>query len=213
MKLIYGHAKIQPNNKGRIYQLLIVIIALLILNLNVSHAQSIKEKKVGVEGVGLEFIGSVAGIFAIGIPAGYIISSATPPVSDGFGKVVLVVSGACLAGEIVGAPTGTILIGKAIRHKGSILGAYGGSLFGVALGIASIYVGDKIGLTLNGLTIPTLMSLPPLCSVLGYNLCGSKNSSSSMFLNYAPQCAITLRPLENNKRIIPEIGMKLTVKF
>lgn len=209
---------------------LAVIIALLILHLNISHAQIIKEKRAGVKEIGLEFFGATVGEACgclVGISAAYgalvLVDRVVGPEAFDLGEGLMsLYLGGYLTGGIVGAPLGTTLTGKIIHSKGSVLGACLGGIVGFTVASTIFY---KLGYAPQEsrfykifgeprVFFSTVFLLPPILSVTGYNLFPSKKSSSaSMLLKYTPQCAITCKPLEYNKRIIPEIGMKLTLKF
>ena len=202
--------KMQNTSKLFVYTLIIVIFFL-----NNCYAETDAEMKEHA----LEYLGATIGQLVTTIGGTFISGSIMAAIYGnnisgefpGMSGYALL-CGIC-AGTLIGAPTGVIMTGKIMHQNGSVWGAYAGGLFGTMLVLGTMYVNGK-SVSLNGVTIPSILILPPICSIWGYNLLGSENSSSSsMFLKYAPQCAVTLRPLENNKRIIPEIGMKLTVKF
>ena len=194
---------------------LVVIILIAVICLNNCYART----NVGVKEIGLEFLGATAGEFAIGIPTCLLIAYSVQWGSNvhGGGAVVSCLSG-CFVGGIIGAPLGTKLIGKTMYQKGSGLGAYAGGIVGTGLGLLSVYLYNNATSDVQQNSWPAVITtsllLPPILSVTGYNLFPSKNSSaSSMFEKYVPQCAVTLRPIEHNNKITPEIGLKLSLSF
>ena len=167
----------------------------------------------------LEFLGATIGEFGIGITGSYIsyrilrLPYAENISSDLSWDLFLesLVWGLG-TGAIIGTPLGTVLTGKIVHDKGSVLGAYVGGVVGTGLGMLTlICFGDKIS---EQITIPTFLLLPPTCSVIGYNLFPHKSDSQSYLSpkNF-PELALTVLPQKYGNKISPKIGAKVTVRF
>lgn len=190
----------------------VIIIGLLILNLSSIRAQEWHEN----DKYGWEFLGAIAGDVLIAIPSAVVVTYVTygslNEVVHDIGPGIVFLGTAYIAGSSIGAPLGTLHTGKIVHDKGSVLGAYVGGVVGTGLGMLTlICFGDKIS---EQITIPTFLLLPPICSVIGYNLFPHKSDSQSyLFPKNFPELAFTVLPEKQDNKISPKIGAKVTVRF
>jgi hypothetical protein len=214
--------------KNRIYAGAIIFVLVLNLPMQNIYSQDLRkdniliEKEPGIKEYGLEFLGASIGQCVIGIP---ITIAGVIGLAYGFGDLgdggaaaaVLGVGGGHVVGSTVGAPLGTMLTGKIMYQKGSRLGAWMGGLLGTGLGLSTIWMYDEA--THNqqqndwGIILLTSLVLPPLCSVGGYNLLGSKSTSQSFYDKNNPQFTFALKPEKYRNKISPKFGMNIICGF
>jgi len=170
---------------------------------------------------GAEFLGASIGEAAIGIPSAIVSSIAFGQTAsnDNEGWFYSVVMGGItgyLLGSSVGAPLGAITAGKIIHQKGSILSAYIGGITGMILGGMTILGYNNTSGQQNSwpFVITAAGILPPLCSVIGYNLLPHKdNNSHTMFNRNLPQIGVTVLPERYNNKLSTKIGANITFRF
>lgn len=207
--------------KNRLCVSIITFVLMLNLSILYSYPQTStkpdlqKEKEPGIKEYSLEFLGATVGEFVIGIPICLLIAYSVPWPSDAHeGPAVASCLGGYCLGSIVGAPLGTIAIGKLMRQRGSRLGAFAGGLLGTGLGLFTVWQYNQA--TLNKQqnhwpqVILTALVLPPLCSVIGYNLfrCKSDSHSSTQHCDILP--AFTLQLIPDYKK---SIKFGINIKF
>jgi drug/metabolite transporter (DMT)-like permease len=189
----------------------VIIIGLLILNLSSIRAQEWYEN----DKYGWEFLGAIAGDVLIGIPIAVAVSYANgslDEVAHDVGPAFVFVLTAYIGGGSIGAPLGTLHTGKIVHDKGSVLGSFIGGVVGTTLGgLVTVYLIDK---SPQEVVIPTILLLPPLCSVIGYNLFPHKSDSQShLSPKNFPELSLTIQPEKHDNKISPKIGAKVTVRF
>jgi hypothetical protein len=189
-----------------------IIIFLLLISLGSTQAYDWKKNW---HKPALEFFGATVGDAVTGITGMAITVLITPHTNymdDWPASMSLLLIGYS-AGELLGAPLGTVLTGKILHHEGSVKGAYVGSLIGTVLGgLSAIYFADKN--TSGEIVLPTILLPSPLCSVIGYNLFPHKSASQSfLFLKNFPELALTVLPEKNGNKISSKIGARVTVRF
>ena len=186
----------------------LIIIFLLLLNTNIIHAQDWEEKESNYE---KEFLGATVGHVVTGITA-MTLTVLVEPIyfTDHFFSLAI---GGYLVGGMLGTPLGTLLTGKIIQEKGSVLGSSVGGVIGTSLGLlATYYMFGKE--PQQELIIPTILILPPLCSVIGYNIFPHKNDfQSSVFPQNLPAIGLLVLPEKHGDKISPKIGANVTFRF
>jgi Na+-transporting NADH:ubiquinone oxidoreductase subunit NqrB len=133
----------------------------------------------------------------------------------GWAEVVTSCLGGYCVGGIIGAPHGTMLTGKIMRQNGSWYSAFIGGILGTVLGISELAVYNN-GISQNSwsIVISTALALPPLCSVVGYNLIPHKNNSqSNIFSKNLPAIGLSVLPEKHGDKISPKIGANIRFRF
>jgi hypothetical protein len=188
-----------------------IVIFLLLLSFGNVQAQDWEEND---RSVGLEFLGATAGELLIGISSGALATGVAMSIFNvdgdvGPGFVFLGVG--YIVGTSVGAPLGTILTAKIVQAEGSVFGAYVGGIMGTGLGgLSAIYLQGDVP---DKVLVASMLLLPPLCSVIGYNLHKSGNDFNSSIPKNFPEMEFTVLPEKYDNKISPKIGAKVTVRF
>ena len=190
----------------------LVFVFILLLSSSTVYAQDSKENW---QEPAKEFLGAVAGDVLIGIPSGLVTTfvffgTHADLMDKGPGITFAAIT--YIAGGMIGAPLGTVYTGKKLHQSGSVLDAYLGGVVGTGLGILILSQTDsKIPATI---AIPAFILLPPLCSVIGYNLFPHKNNSqSSIFSKNLPAIGLSVLPEKHVDKISPKIGANVTFRF
>jgi hypothetical protein len=158
---------------------------------------------------GAEFLGAAVGDVLIGITSA---SIAVHGELNDAGPLITFIGIAYLTGGLIGSPLGTALTGKITNTKGSVLGSFIGGLAGTALGVLITFtVPDQ---SPQEVVLPTILLLPPACSVIGYNIFPHKDNSQTMiFPAKFPALGFTVIPEKHGDKISPKIGANITFKF
>jgi hypothetical protein len=186
-----------------------VFIIILLLLLNYSNTQALDWEE-DLHNPVSEFLVATTGDFLIGTLI-VIGSVHTAYDLEDVGKGVLI---GYIVGGSVGAPTGTIITGNSLEDEGSYLGSYAGGIIGTGLGFLSIYLYNRIypNDAAWPAIIPALL-LPPVFSVIGYNLHKSENEFNSSIPNNFPKIGLMVLPEKHGDKILPKIGANVMFRF
>lgn len=197
---------------------IVIIIMLLLLSTIIIHAQDWEGNE---SNYGWEFLGACTGELLLGVSPiiGSIAISSIPKWnnSNDEGLAILAVFAAYPIGGMVGAPVGTVLTGKIIHDEGSVFGAYAGGIIGTGLGVLTVYSYSKATAHVEQnswpLVITAALILPPIMSVVGYQLGKPENQFQSYNSKNSPNLTFTVLPEKHNNKISPKIGANITFRF